>query len=602
MFAKSIKFLKSTAWTIGSLALLIGMAAVSFWAVTTLPAPTTEAIMKADLQTQAELWRKRVLLQIDRGHESFRSGTLSVQDMEFLALIPSASDVYRFKLFTADGRVFWSTRPEDIGNVIESDFFFTTVRSGEIYQTFEEIAPTEIDGLSLHSLDSSSSRMHAVYEAYTPVMVNGEFLGAIEFYSDTTAQRDTMLARIRIGLTLVSGALMVFLTLVTLVALRANRSQLRSMRVRNQEERQMMENQIRLAREVKLLGELNEWLQSSHSLDELFVMVVRFLTHLLPDCEGAIYVYSNSRDVLDGVVSWNGGAHKDHIHPEACWGLRRGRLYSYGQSEVDFVCEHAEPHDSRPYYCFPILAHGETVGLMNIKKRPTSQNEDFFASRKLAQMCAEQISMAIANVRMRDQLQDQSIRDPLTGLYNRRHMMESLRKMIARCDVRDQSLTLAYIDVDHFKKFNDNHGHDAGDIVLREVADELLKACDGDEVACRMGGEEFAILWPDVDSADAFHRAEKLRIAIENLTVRYGEKTLPKITMSIGLAQHNGQTQLPQDLLKLADEALYHAKDTGRNRVEIAGQLDERTLGPALQTVTTGADVQHLSAKTADSP
>jgi diguanylate cyclase (GGDEF)-like protein len=334
-----------------------------------------------------------------------------------------------------------------------------------------------------------------------------------------------------------------------------------------------MDEQLRLAREVKLLGELNEWLQSSRSLDELFDMVSKFMTHILPNAEGSVYVYSNSRDVLDGWASWNGGDHKDHIHPDSCWGLRRGRVYEYGSGEVTFVCEHAEPHDGRPYFCFPILAHGETVGLMHLRAH-SADCENFAANKKLARMCAEQISMAISNVQMRDQLHDQSVRDPLTGLFNRRHMTDSLRKGISRCQSQGSRLSLIAIDVDHFKKFNDNHGHDAGDMVLRAVGSVLEQACDGDEVACRPGGEEFTLILPDTTPEDALTRAELVRQAVEEVTVRYGEKALPRVTISIGVSHYPSHGTMPQDLMRAADEALYEAKARGRNQVYVANQND----------------------------
>jgi diguanylate cyclase (GGDEF)-like protein len=361
--------------------------------------------------------------------------------------------------------------------------------------------------------------------------------------------------------------------LVSLAIFRTNQKQMRALSRKSDLERKLMDEQLRLAREVKLLGELNEWLQSSRSLDELFDMVSKFMTHILPNAEGSVYVYSNSRDVLDGWASWNGGDHKDHIHPDSCWGLRRGRVYEYGSGEVTFVCEHAEPHDGRPYFCFPILAHGETVGLMHLRAH-SADCENFAANKKLARMCAEQISMAISNVQMRDQLHDQSVRDPLTGLFNRRHMTDSLRKGISRCQSQGSRLSLIAIDVDHFKKFNDNHGHDAGDMVLRAVGSVLEQACDGDEVACRPGGEEFTLILPDTTPEDALTRAELVRQAVEEVTVRYGEKALPRVTISIGVSHYPSHGTMPQDLMRAADEALYEAKARGRNQVYVANQND----------------------------
>lgn len=333
--------------------------------------------------------------------------------------------------------------------------------------------------------------------------------------------------------------------------------------------RDNLTGQSRLGREVRLLGELNEWLQSSKSLDELFYMVTRFMTHLLPHSAGAIYVYSNSRDVLDGASSWNGGVHRAHIHPEDCWGLRRGRTYSFAEGEVKFKCAHVHEHEARNYICIPFLAHGETVGLMHLEAHDHISSEEFASQKKLAQMCAEQISLAIANVRMRDELHHQAIRDVLTGLYNRRHMMDTLRRRIETR--RGEAFSIISIDVDHFKKFNDNHGHDAGDTVLRSVGEAMIASVNGSEIACRMGGEELMILLPDAALDQAMARAEALRQTVADMVVRYGEKDLPQITISVGVAQFPLHGQAPQEVIRAADEAMYLSKGNGRNCVTAAG-------------------------------
>ncbi|WP_050763519.1 diguanylate cyclase [Roseibium sp. TrichSKD4] len=338
-----------------------------------------------------------------------------------------------------------------------------------------------------------------------------------------------------------------------------------------QREKDEKDRQLKLTREIRLLSELNEWLQSSSNLNELFDMVSQFMIKLLPNTAGSLYVYSNSRDVLDGACSWNGGALEAHIRPDACWGLRRGRPYVFGENEVNFRCEHVAPQDEdRASICLPILANGETVGLMHLNAVEGVELEEFLKNRKLAQMSAEQISMAISNTRMRDELHNQSIRDPLTGLFNRRHFVESLRSKIEKARHKGHSLSLISIDVDHFKTFNDNNGHDAGDMVLRAVGTALEQQFEGDDLPCRIGGEEFMVLLPDATSEEAMERAEALRQVIEKITVRYGEKNLPKITISSGVASCPDHGMMPQDLIKVADDALYRSKDSGRNQVTMA--------------------------------
>ena len=330
-------------------------------------------------------------------------------------------------------------------------------------------------------------------------------------------------------------------------------------------------------RESELLSQLNEWLQSCKSLEELFGVVSAFLHRILPGSSGTLYTYSNSRDVLEGACAWNDGVLLDHIRPDDCWGLRRGRPYLYGANEVEFVCQHVEEHTGDEpvgrYFCMPIVAHGETVGLLHISFAAAESNQPSeLAERevKLAKQCAEQISLAIANVRLRDQLRDQSIRDPLTSLFNRRYFLESCRREIRRAQGRERMLSIISVDVDHFKQFNDNHGHDAGDIVLRSLGDLMTKVFVGEDVACRMGGEEFVALLPNRNREEAALLAETLRVAVEELVVRYGRKNLPRISISAGIATYPSDGETPQELLKVADKALYQAKGQGRNCVAAA--------------------------------
>lgn len=340
-----------------------------------------------------------------------------------------------------------------------------------------------------------------------------------------------------------------------------------------------------LNREAQLLSELTEWLQSCKSMKELYDMVADFLSKLLPDCPGSLYIYANSRDVLEGVGSWNGDQAVAAMHPDDCWGLRRGRTYTYGQSEFDVRCSHVESGSAAHYCCIPILAHGETIGLLHIdlsKGCDDTANEACGSSianqKKLALLCAEQISLAIANAKLRDELQDQSIRDALTGMYNRRYALETCRREFSRATRSQQSVSILSIDVDHFKKFNDNHGHDAGDTVLRSVADCLVDSFRDDDVASRFGGEEFVVILPNATAEQAEIRAEQVRARIEAMQVRYLENNLPRVSVSIGVAAFPQHGKDPTVVLRSADEALYGAKDGGRNCVVVAasGQTDTK--------------------------
>jgi diguanylate cyclase (GGDEF)-like protein len=333
----------------------------------------------------------------------------------------------------------------------------------------------------------------------------------------------------------------------------------------------------KLNRESRLLSELNEWLQSCKSLDELYRMVGEFVSKLLPGCAGNLYIYANSRDILESARVWNGAQLVAAIHPDDCWGLRRGRMYTFGENEIDFPCAHVSSTAARDYCCIPILAHGETIGLLHLEfgggHRADSGpcgKETFSEQKRLGLVCAEQISLAIANVKLRDQLRDQSIRDALTGLFNRRYLLETSRREFSRAMRAGQSVGVLSIDVDHFKKFNDNHGHDAGDTVLRAVGDCLKNSFRDEDVPCRFGGEEFVVILPGAGADIAARKAEELRSKVESLVVRYVDGNLPRITISIGVATFPHCGDNPQAVLKVADDALYRAKEEGRNRVVLS--------------------------------
>ncbi|QQA41394.1 diguanylate cyclase [Pelagovum pacificum] len=329
------------------------------------------------------------------------------------------------------------------------------------------------------------------------------------------------------------------------------------------------------AAEMSHLSELDEWLQSCKTLQELYMIVTKFMSRVMTGTYGELYIFSSTRDVLDGVGSWSGDQLNRHIAPDSCWALRRGRHYIHDPAGISFVCGHVDhpPEEDFPgeYLCIPIVAHGDTVGLLHVRFESSDYcGERLRDAETFTIRCAEHISMAVANVRLRDELHDQSIRDPLTGLYNRRHFMSCLRREMTLADRQGTALSLMSFDADGFKTFNDSHGHDAGDMVLRKLADCLADLFDAREVCCRLGGEEFAVLLPGHDADAARAVAERVRKAVSAMPLTYGSETLPNVTISIGVATYPDSATEAQLLIKRADQALYAAKEAGRNRVESA--------------------------------
>ncbi len=356
----------------------------------------------------------------------------------------------------------------------------------------------------------------------------------------------------------------------------------------------LVENE-RLSAATRTLSELSEWLQSAKSESELYGMISSVLGRLMPECRGSLYIYANSRDVLEIATEWNGQSQTRSLHPEDCWSLRRGHAYVHGTSEIEFHCDHVHCGINENYCCIPIVAHGDTVGLLHLEYTADSSEtaeeaKARFADRaRLGLACAEHLSIAIANMKLREGLRDQSVRDVLTGLNNRRYLLEAARRELLRAERHKQPVSVVTIDVDHFKTFNDNHGHDAGDTVLRHVGETLRTLFVDDAVPCRFGGEEFVVLLPNTGLEEAAVRAEELRAKIEGLTIRYGDGQLPPVTISAGVAAWPAAGASLMELLRVADDALYRAKQNGRNRVELPGEATHERASEAMTDAAVAA-------------
>lgn len=323
-----------------------------------------------------------------------------------------------------------------------------------------------------------------------------------------------------------------------------------------------------------LLNEFSDWLQSCKTLDELYQIVERFLAEKMPGSQGELYIYSNSRDVLDGVLSWGRIKLQGHIHADSCWGLRRGRSYRFSKEEICFECAHVSAITHLPideYSCIPIVAHGDTVGLLHVRFGACAMSETQLTSpSRFASKCGELISMAIANVRLRDELHEQSTRDMLTGLRNRRYCIDAMAAQKSAALRQDKPFSVISLDVDRFKSFNDNFGHDAGDVVLQHISTTMSEVMDQGQIPCRFGGEEFLIILPDLDQEAAAAVADDLRNKVMKTQLSYAGKPLPSVTISLGVATFPASSDTVEGLLREADVALYQAKENGRNRVELA--------------------------------
>jgi diguanylate cyclase (GGDEF)-like protein len=318
--------------------------------------------------------------------------------------------------------------------------------------------------------------------------------------------------------------------------------------------------------ELGLLAEMAETLQACLTAEEAYAAVARSAQRLFPAVRGALFVYSPSRNDLETQAAWGGLAlttQERVFTPEDCWALRRGRMHHMSDTRTDAPCHHLITPPAHGYLCVPLMAQGDALGVLHLQPRDVPAAA---GNEQLIEAAADQIGLALANVRLRETLRNQSIRDPLTGLYNRRYMEETLEREMRRAERSARPLSLIMLDIDYFKRFNDTHGHEAGDVLLRDLGAFLRSHIRGGDIACRYGGEEFTLVLPETSLADACARAEHLREGIHGLTVQHHGQTLETVTASLGAAAWQ-PSLTAQQVLRAADQALYRAKAEGRDRV-----------------------------------
>ena len=325
--------------------------------------------------------------------------------------------------------------------------------------------------------------------------------------------------------------------------------------------------------EIILLSKMGNLLQTCLTVEEAYHVLVRFMGRLFPRTVGMLAMFDASSDQLEMVANWGEcpeSVQESFFAPKDCWALRQSRPYYMGNNQTYPLCHHFFSSSSKAYLCIPLMVQGELLGLLHVAQ-PQIESEDLTeAHLRLAETTGEQIAPALANLKLRQTLQNQSIRDSLTGLFNRRYLEETLERELYRADRNQQTVGLLMIDIDHFKQFNDRFGHDAGDFVLQTLGNFLNEHIRKGDIACRYGGEEFTLILPGAPLDVVQNRAEFLRNKVKHLSVEHREHNLGSITFSIGVATFPQHGKRFEELLHAADIALYHAKKQGRDRVVTA--------------------------------
>jgi len=338
----------------------------------------------------------------------------------------------------------------------------------------------------------------------------------------------------------------------------------------------------RLSDSMAALSQYSGMLQGASDAQELYEITSATFRRLLPGLGGMLYVIRASRDHAELVAQWGVAVAPNDPAPalQACWSVRRHAPFAMEDLRHGLRCSHiGRPHGAEDVrgLCVPLSAHGEVVGWLSLQ----GEGRGHIPDESLAIRLCEQLSLALANVRLRESLRHQAVRDPLTGLFNRRYLEESLAREIARCQRRAQPLAVLMLDVDHFKAFNDRHGHAMGDAALAAFARMLKTRCRPEDIACRYGGEEFTLILPETDLATALERAEDIRAGASMLRIGDAGDAMLRITVSIGVALMPEHGDVGLELMRAGDRALYRAKHEGRDRVAVAdGRVaDEQRVG-----------------------
>lgn len=319
--------------------------------------------------------------------------------------------------------------------------------------------------------------------------------------------------------------------------------------------------------QTRLLATLGETLHNCKSIGEALHVFGEFAGTLFPEFGGVLYFVENNQVDVTAVATWHDGEKlsRDHLVMEDCWGLRLHRTHENGRDGT-VQCNHINAGVDA--LCVPLPAFGKIIGLIIVELDPDKSREsERERQRQFVSTVAEQVALAMANVKLREELRNQAIRDPLTQLYNRRQLDETLDREIHRADRHEETLAVLALDIDRFKQFNDTHGHDGGDAVLRGIGETMRDFFRPEDGLFRSGGEEFIALLPGTNKEDAVARANELRLAVTGMHVATGNAQLPSITVSVGVAVYPHDADNREQLLKAADVALYKAKKRGRNCV-----------------------------------
>lgn len=337
----------------------------------------------------------------------------------------------------------------------------------------------------------------------------------------------------------------------------------------------LREQSARREEKLRALNEIGRAINSVLDLDRLFEIIVEQATKLL-QCElGSIMLVEDGCLVIKaarGIPKRIMENVRVPVGEEICGHVAKtgkSLLIDDLESDPRFQARHRGRYRNSSLLSVPIKLEDTVLGVINVTNK--DQGAVFSAEdQEFLETIASQSAVAMENARLHERAQQLANTDGLTGLYNHRHFQERLQDELERGRrYRIRPISLAMVDIDHFKKFNDLYGHRAGDRALVYVSDLMRRQSRRSDIVCRYGGEEFAVILPEVSRVRAAAYAERVRLAIAQRPYEEAGIVEP-VTVSIGVASYPDDGTTPSELIEAADKALYRSKSDGRNRVTVA--------------------------------